>query len=62
MRGEATAYARYGSYSVARPHKVRFAKSAGKVGLGNDARSPINGARKPQTRREATDGGRKERS
>jgi hypothetical protein len=48
MCGEATAYARYGSYSVARPHKVRFAKSAWKAGFGNDASSPINGAKEPK--------------
>ena len=44
-RGEATACARYGAYSVARPHKVRFAKSPGKAGFGNDASSPINEAK-----------------
>ena len=47
MGGERTAYTRYGAYSVAHPHKVHFARSARKAGLGNDASSSINGANEP---------------
>jgi DNA-binding protein HU-beta len=46
---EAMAYTRCGTYSVAHLHKMRSAKSAGKGGLGDDASSPINGAKEPQT-------------